>query len=140
MINADEDDDMQMPVLHSFSPSIVNCMRNITTELTLSSANLSEQAWNCLGCILGTSTSVTKLFISLCDLNVTCLCAGLQYNQNITDFRFYGIDLEDVEKMKSLAPFLSNNPSLKEITLSYCILELPLICWRMHWLIGKIIL
>jgi len=121
MINGEEDDDMQMSVLHSFSPSIVNCMRNLTTELKLNSdTNLDEQAWNCLGCILSNNTSVTRLDISLCDLNVAWLFAGLQYNQTIQHFRFYGIDLEDVEKMKSLAPFLSNNSSLTYITLSNC--------------------
>ena len=40
----EEDEVMPIPVLHSFSPSIVNCMRNITTELELRSCtNLSEQ-------------------------------------------------------------------------------------------------
>ena len=121
MINGEEDDVMPMPVLHSFSPSIVNCMRNLTTELTLSSdINLSEQAWNCLGCILSTNTSVTKLNISLCDLDVAWLCAGLQYNQNIKEIWFYGIDLGGVRAMNSLAPFLSDNPSLREINLSNC--------------------
>ena len=120
--NTDEEDRI---LLHSFHPSkvdrILEVKHNVATDLELRSIiNLDEQAWNCLGCILGTSTSVTKLFISLCDLNVTCLCAGLQYNQNIMDFRFYGIDLEDAEKMKSLAPFLSNNPSLEDITIFDC--------------------
>ena len=121
MINGEEDDVMPMPVLHSFSPSIVNCMRNLTTELKLNSdTNLDEQAWNCLGCILSNNSSVTKLNISLCNLDVSWLFSGLQYNKNIKEFRFYGIDLEDAEKMKSLAPFLSNNSSLTDITLSHC--------------------
>jgi len=109
MNNGEEDDVMQMHVLHSFSPSIVNCMRNITTELTLSrDTNLSN------------NTSVTRLDISLCDLNVAWLFAGLQYNKNIKEFRFYGIDLGGVRAMNSLAPFLSDNPSLREINLSNC--------------------
>ena len=131
MINGEEDDVIPMPVLHSFSPTIVNCMRNITTELKLERTNLNEQAWNCLGCILGTNTSVTKLDISSSSLpDVSWLCAGLQFNQTIQSLRFYEIDLGDAEKMNRLAPFLSNNPSLREINLSNCNIGTALICWR----------
>ena len=120
--NTDEEDRIS---LHSFHPSevdrILEVKHNVATDLELRSTNsLDEQAWNCLGCILGTNTSVTKLDVSLCDLDVSWLCAGLQYNQNITEFRFFGIDLGGVRAMNSLAPFLSNNPSLKEINLFYC--------------------
>ena len=125
MNNDDDEEEYDIPVLNLCHPSIVNCMRNIATELNLEyDTNLSEQAWNCLGCILGTNTSVTKLVIDNYDTyslsNVSWLCDGLQYNQNIKKFKFDGIDLEDAEKMKSLASFLSNNTSLREITLSYC--------------------
>ena len=120
--NTDEEDRIS---LHSFHPSevdrILEVKHNVATDLELRSTNsLDEQAWNCLGCILGTNTSVTKLDVSLCDLDVSWLCAGLQYNQNITEFRFFGIDLGGVRAMNSLAPFLSDNPSLRGINLSNC--------------------
>ena len=48
------------------------------------------------------------------------LCAGLRTNQCIEKIELSGIDLHDAEKMRSLAPFLSRNPSLKNIIFYSC--------------------
>ena len=86
-------------------------------------ADEKPKAWKRVGEILSTNTVVTSvrtLASGLYDLDMPWLCAGLQYNQNIKDFTFSGIDLGGATKMNSLAPFLSNSRSLREITLSNC--------------------
>ena len=48
------------------------------------------------------------------------LCFGLQSNQCIEKLELVRIYLQDAGKMSSLAPFLSQNPSLKCITIHNC--------------------
>ena len=55
-----------------------------------------------------------------CNLDMEGLCARLQNNRCIQKVWFDGIDLRDTEKFNSLAPFLSKNSNLKEVTLMVC--------------------
>jgi len=132
--NTDEEDSLTLGLL--FSPETVDkvidvkhneCYRDeLYLDLLLRSNALADEkakAWKRIGEILSTSTFVTSvrtLANGLYDLDMPWLCAGLQYNKNIKDFAFCGIDLGGATKMNSLAPFLSNSRGLREITLSNC--------------------
>ena len=133
--NTDEEDSLTLGLL--FSPETVDkilevkhneCYRDeLYLSLLLRSYTLAAdekvKAWKRVGEILSTSTFVTSvrtLANGLYDLDMPWLCAGLQYNKNIKDFTFCGIDLGGATKMNSLAPFLSNSRSLREITLFKC--------------------
>ena len=61
-----------------------------------------------------------SLFLWECNLDVVGLRAGLQINRCIQELYFIGINRQDTDKLNSLAPFLSRNPSLKYIALERC--------------------
>mmetsp|Transcript_25195 Transcript_25195/g.46395 ORF Transcript_25195/g.46395 Transcript_25195/m.46395 type:complete len:444 (-) Transcript_25195:190-1521(-) len=90
------------------------------TRLTGFKDDLNEVASRRLGHILGQNTHLEELSIWDWNLDMVGLCAGLQNNRCIMELDIDGIDLRDAEKMSSLAPFLSNNPSLRDIILSKC--------------------
>ena len=93
------------------------------TSLELNDVVGNERAWNRLGCILGESIHVKELTIQNCSiLDVLALGNGLRHNKCIHIMQLLRINLqgEDRIKMSGLSQFLSNNPSLKEISILYC--------------------
>jgi len=80
----------------------------------------NESTWRRLGCILRQNTSVEELILSGSNLDVSGLCVGLQHNRCIRKLVFGRIDLQDSEQMNNLVPFLTSNPSLKEVSLYTC--------------------
>ena len=92
-----------------------------TEHLHLSSVDsLNEIDWPRLGVILGQNTNLKELRLKNYNVDMAGLGAGLRNNKHIRSLEFLGIDLQGAEKLSSLAPFLSYNPSLKVILLEGC--------------------
>ena len=89
-------------------------------DLDTDVVGLSERARWRLGDILGQNTNVEELMLWCFSLDGVWLGAGLQKNRCIQKFELVGIDFQDNANMTSLAPFLSHNPSLKNVTLVAC--------------------
>ena len=80
-----------------------------------------ETAWRRLGEILGRTSMLTYLQLwRVSNLDVVALCNGLKHNKHIKEIAFQYINLKNTINMTNLAPFLSNNPSLKKIIFKGC--------------------
>ena len=90
------------------------------SKQTRAPVDLNEVASRRLGYIFDINTYVKSLFLWECNLDVVGLRAGLQINRCIQELYFIGINRQDTDKLNSLAPFLSRNPSLKYIALERC--------------------
>jgi len=103
--NTDEEDSLTLGLL--FSPGTVDKILEVKhneryrdelyLSLLLRSNTLADEkakAWKRVGEIISASTFVTSvktLANGLYDLDMPWLCAGLQYNKNMKDFKFGGI-------------------------------------------------
>ena len=93
------------------------------TALTLKEGEWGETASRRLGDIISRNNRLTSLTInSTVDVDVTGLCSGLQNNKSITRLIFRRMDLSDTVEVSSLASFLTDNPSLREIMLRSCLI------------------
>mmetsp|Transcript_3627 Transcript_3627/g.6813 ORF Transcript_3627/g.6813 Transcript_3627/m.6813 type:complete len:454 (+) Transcript_3627:76-1437(+) len=82
--------------------------------------DVSRRQWKRLGEILGKNTTVEKLGIQAWNIDIPGFCAGLQNNRKIEKLWLCNVDLEETGKMQSFTPFLSDNPSLKAVSLICC--------------------
>ena len=120
---SDEDD---LRLFGSLGPRVVETILLLkrddpkVTRFAFVDAGLNEVASQRLGYILGQNTHLKNLSVRFSNLNVIGLCAGLQSNRSIQELRFSGSSISDADRMSSLAPILTNNPSLRSIGLVGC--------------------
>ena len=80
---------------------------------------LDPRAWKQLGQWMPNNTHLLYLCIQSCHLKgkpMADLCKGLQHNKSIREFEIGDNPLKK-EEMESLAPFISNNPSLHTLNI-----------------------
>jgi len=100
---------------------LIRIKHNDPTEIYLClwshAQDLDGKVWSRVGCILHQNTNVRTLNIAnIGNVDAVRLCDGLQHNRSIEELSLY----HDAQSLNSLVPFLSNNYSLKAITLSGC--------------------
>ena len=122
----DNDFPLFLPLGQELAREIVLIKENDSSVASLS-VEYGDGGWNDrnlrrLGIILAQSKKLISFCINNANntmIDVEGLCAGLIHNSFIQDICLYNTNL-NMDSMNALAPFFSNNPSLRSINLRCC--------------------